>query len=220
MPSQEGPEILIQDREDHQGISVVGEGGRVAQLVCILQEQLLDAVLVEFETGGGLGESREGSKGRADLVRAKLEFPGASKEILDRVRSFVVPALARHHRLRIIDPEMVDRAEEELRRRPEWREELEENAFLEAIWLPLQKKGLVRVEHVRVLGEPIPLRESLLMEAGAHSLLIKRSFFRGRYDGLDLPIEEGDYGLTEAQEEVWYIKHAYFNRGGRLKGEY
>jgi hypothetical protein len=199
---------------------VVGEGGKVAQLVRILQEQLLDVVLVELETGGGWGESREGSKGRAGLVRAKLEFPGASKEILDRVRSFVVPTLARHHRLRIIDPEMVDRAEEELRRRPESREELEENAFREAIWLPLQKKGLVRVEHVKVLGEPISLREGLLMEAGAHRLLIKRSFFRGRYDGLDLPIEEGDYGLTEAQEGAWWVRHAYYSRDGRLKGEY
>ena len=192
MPSQEEPEILIQDREDHQGISVVGEGGKVAQLVGILQEQLLDVVLVEFETGGGWGESKEGSKGRADLVRAKLEFPGASKEILDRVRSFVVPTLARHHRLRIIDPEMVDRAEEELRGRPEWRGELEENAFLKAIWLPLQKKGLVRVEHVKVRGDPIRLREGLLLEADAHRILIRRSFFGGRYDGLDLPIEEGD----------------------------
>jgi hypothetical protein len=220
MPSQEEPEILIQDREDHQGISVVGEGGKVSQLVGILQEQLLDAVLVELETGGGWGELREGSKGRADLVRAKLEFPGASKEILDHVRSFVVPTLARHHRLRIIDPEMVDRAEEELRGRPEWREELEENAFREAIWLPLQKKGLVRIEHAKVLGDPIRLREGLLLEAGAHRILIRRSFSGGQYDGLDLPIEEGDYALAEAQEGAWWVRHTYYSRDGRLKGEY
>jgi len=84
----------------------------------------------------------------------------------------------------------------------------------------LRKAGLVRIEHVKILGEPIPLREGLLIEAGAHRILIKRSFSRGRYDGLNVPIEEGDYGFTEAQEGAWTIRHAYYSQEGRMKGEY
>ena len=220
LPTQEEPEILIQDREDHQGISVVGEGDKVSQLLRILQEQLLDVVLMEFETAGESGEAKEGSKGSEPLVRAKIEFPGASKEILDRVRSSVVPTLARHHRLRIVDPEMVDRVEGLLRRYPEAREKWEEEAFQEAIWAPLQKPGPVRVEHVKISGDPIRPQKGTLMEAVGRRILIKRSFSRGRYDGLNVPIEEGDYGFTEAQEGAWTIRHANYSREGRMKGEY
>jgi len=59
-----------------------------------------------------------------------------------------------------------------------------------------------------------------LLEAKGNQILVKRSFSQGRYDGLDLPIEEGDYSLTEVQEGAWYVKHAYYSKGGRLKGEY
>ena len=220
LPTQEEPEILIQDREDHQGISVVGEGDKVSQLLRILQEQLLDVVLMEFETAGESGEAKEGSKGSEPLVRAKIEFPGASKEILDRVRSSVVPTLARHHRLRIVDPEMVDRVEGLLRRYPEAREKWEEEAFQEAIWAPLQKPGPVRVEHVKISGDPIRPQKGTLMEAVGRRILIKRSFSRGRHDGLNVPIEEGDYGFMEAQEGAWTIRHAYYSQEGRMKGEY
>ena len=51
-------------------------------------------------------------------------------------------------------------------------------------------------------------------------MIVKRSFSQGRYDGLNLPIQEGDYGLTEVREGAGYVKHAYFSKQGKLKGEY
>jgi hypothetical protein len=223
-PPQERPEVVIQDQEDHQGILVAGKEDKVAQLVRVLQEHLLDAVLLEWKTGveseGAKPEGGPRDYKLQDLVRAKLEFPGTSKETLDRIRSSVVPTLARHHRLRIIDPNAVDRLEELLQRYPEEKEELEEKSFQEQIWVPLQKTGLVKIEHVKISGDPIHFREGVLMEAADHRILIKRSFARGRYDGLDLPVEEGDYGFIEVQEGAWYIRHAYYSRESQRKGEY
>jgi|GEM_PF-163892 len=223
-PPQERPEVVIHDQDDHQGISVAGKEDKVAQLVRVLQEQLLDAVLLEWETGvepeGAKPEGGPRDCKLQDLARARLEFPGASKEALDRIRSCVVPTLARHHRLRIIDLDMVDRLEEMLQRYPEEKEELEEKSFQEEIWVPLQKAGLAKIKHVKISGDRIHFREGVLMEAADHRILIKRPFTRGRYDGLDLPVEEGDYGFTEVQEGAWYIRHAYYSRGGRGKGEY
>jgi hypothetical protein len=215
------PEILIQDREDLQGVHIFGEAEPLIPLVRLLQGRLLDAVLLEFKTGEKspaelTGEAPESK----DLARARLEFAGASKETLDDIRSSVIPTLTRHHRLRIIHPKKLERAEKELWRSPDRKGELEKEIFLEAILFPMRKSGRVRLEHIKPLGKPIRPREGVLLEADEGKILIKRFFSQGRYDGLALPIEEGDYSLTEVQEGAWYVKHAYYSAAGKPKGEY
>jgi hypothetical protein len=215
------PKILIQDREDLQGIHIFGEAEPVTLLVRLLQGRLLDAVLLEFETGEVPPEdlTREPQESK-DLARARVEFAGASKQILDEIRSSVIPTLARHHRIRIIHPKKLERAEKELSGSPGRKRELEKEMFLEAILLPMKKSGQVRLEHIKPLGKPIRPREGVLLEAGERKILIKRFFSQGRYDGLGLPIEEGDYSLTEVQEGAWYVKHAYYSAAEKPKGEY
>jgi len=215
------PKILIQDREDLQGIHIYGEAEPVSLLVRLLQGRLLDAVLLEFETGEAPPEEliREPQEAQ-DLTRARLEFGGASKQVLDEIRSSVIPTLASHHRIRIIHPKKLERAEKELSGSPGRKRELEEEIFLEAILLPMRKSGQVRLEHIKPLGKPIRPREGVLWKAGEKKILIKRFFSQGRYDGLALPIEEGDYSLTEVQEGAWYVKHAYYSAAGKPKGEY
>ena len=215
------PEILIQDREDLQGVHIFGEAEPLIPLVRLLQGRLLDAVLLEFKTGEKspaelTGEAPESK----DLARARLEFAGASKETLDDIRSSVIPTLTRHHRLRIIHPKKLERAEKELWRNPDRKGELEKEIFLEAILFPMRKSGQVKLEHINPLGRPIRPREGFLLEADERRILLKRFFSQGRYDGLDLPIDEGDYSLTEVQEGAWYVKHAYYSAAGKLKGEY
>jgi len=189
--------------------------------VRLLQGRLLDAALLEFETGEAPPEelTREPREAQ-DLARARLEFGGASKQALDEVRSSVTPTLASHHRLRIIHPKKLERAEKELLGSPGRKRELEEEIFLEAILVPMKKSGQVRLEHIKPLGKPIRPREGVLWEVGERKILIKRFFSQGRYDGLALPIEEGDYSLTEVQEGDWYVKHAYYSAAGKPKGEY
>jgi hypothetical protein len=219
--TRDTPEILIQDREDLQGVDIIGEAERISPLVRVLQGGLLDAILLQFGTGKDSAGELAGKAGEPDdLARAQLEFAGASKATLDKIRSSILPTLAKHHRLRIIHPKKLGRAEKELMRNPDRQGELEKEVFLEAVLSPLRKSGLARLEHIKPLGKPIRPREGVLLEADERKILIQRSFSQGRYDGLDLPIEAGDYCLTEVEEGAWYVKHTYYSAGGKLKGKY
>ena len=208
--SEGWPHVTIQDRENLQGVDMVGEAEAICELLRLLQARLLDAVFLKLESV----EEADGP------VRARVEFPGRAKEILDKVRLAAAPTLARHHLLRIVHPKVLERAERELETRPEDRERIERDVFREAILVPLQKASSVKVEHVRVTGRRVRPREGLLLESEEDRILMKRSMSRGRYDGLDLPIEEGDYALTEIRLGAWFVRHAYYAKDGRPKGEY
>jgi hypothetical protein len=220
-PIPKAPDILIKDRDDHQGVDIIGEADRISRLLKSIQETLLDAVLMRFEPlGEGQAELIDELQASRELSHARLELGGASKEKLDQLRSSVVPTLTRHHRLRILCPATLERAEKKLAERPELKTKLAKKVFQEAILLPLSKAEGVRLEHLKIREKPIRPREGIFWEAKGTRVLIKRSFSRGRYDGLDLPIEGGDYGLTEVQEGAWRVKHSYFSKDGKLKGEY
>jgi hypothetical protein len=203
-------EVVIENRDNLQGIQLVGETEKICKLLRLMQDHLLDMALLGFE---GLEESE-------DVTRARIEFPGTSKEALDAIRLSVVPTVARHHRLCIVHPRGLEEAEKGLLGNPERKESLEKEVFEEGVLTPLKKARSVRIEHVRALGKPVRPREGVLLEADCLKLTIRRSFSKGRYDSLNMPIEEGDYGLTEVFEGAWYVKHVYYSRTGQLKGEY
>jgi hypothetical protein len=220
-PTPKAPDILIKDREDHQGIDLIGEADGISGLLKTIQETLIDAVLMSFEPlGEGEAELIDELEAFRELSHARLELGGASKEKLDGLRSSVVPTLTRHHRLRILCPKILERAEKQLAERPELKSDLGEAIFQEAILLPLIKAEGVWLEHIKVKGKPVRPREGAVVEGKESRIVIKRSFSQGRYDGLNLPIERGDYGLTEVQEGACHLKHTYFSKDSRLKGEY
>lgn len=203
-------EILIQDRPDGHGVDLTGPPEKMTQCLTFLQERLLDAALLalvpeEEETGS---------------VKASLEFPGLSQQLLDEIRLTVVPTIRRHHRLRIISGKVLDQVEQALLKDPERRETLEDGIFRDEILLPLEKKGTVRLEHIRPSGKAMRPREGVLVSSDGDGFVFRRSFSKGRYDGLDLPIQEGDYGLTEVREGAWWVKHSYFTKVHQLIGHY
>lgn len=207
----EGPcELLIQDRDDLQGVVISGAPERVSQFLTFLQERLLDATLRDLREV----ETNE------SMVRASVEFPGASKDILDAARLAVVPTLRHHHRLRIMDIKVLEQAETALGKNPDRRETLEGELYRESIIIPMEKHGIVRLEHIRPAGRPMRPREGVLLEAGKGKITFRRQFFKGRYDGLDLPITSGDYGLTFVEEGSWIVKHSYFHKDGSHIGDY
>jgi len=208
--NNEPHDILIQDRDELQGVELCGESERLCQFLTFLQERLLDAVLIDLRTV----DDPEGQ------VKATVELPGASKKVLDELRFAVTPTIQRHHRLRIIDPRLLEQVEVDLLTHPARKAGLEEKLFQETIFLPLEKNGIVRLEHMRPSGKAMRPREGVLVNADDQRVVFRRSFFKGRYDGLDLPINEGDYGLTEIREGSWTVKHSYFTKEGRLIGEY
>jgi hypothetical protein len=219
-PADEAPEVFIQDRPDRQGVEITGESDQLSLLIRLLQETLLDSILLEFTAKAEVPEETEEEAEVRDIARARFEFPGISKAYLDAIRSTVIPSLKNHHRLKILHEKKLIRFEEELLKKPERKESLENDLFAEWILAPLQKAGLVRLEHVKASGKAIRPREGVLVEREGEKLVVKRSFSQGRYDGLNLPIQEGDYGLTEVREGASYVKHAYFSKQGKLKGEY
>ena len=220
-PTPHIPDILLKDREDHQGVDLLGEADGISRLLKTLQEHLVDAALMHF---GPVDQEKtdilEDLRPSGEIARAWLELGGASKQKLDDLRSSVIPTLARHHRLRIVQPGILEKAEKQLSERPKLKKALEKTLFQQAILFPLSKAEGVRLEHLKIRDKPVRPREGIIWEVEKTRILIKRSFSRGRYDGLDLPIEEGDYGITEVQEGAWYVKHSYFSKDGKLKGEY
>ncbi len=203
-------EILIQDRQDLQGIEIRGEADHLCELLGLMQQSLLDPVIVSFLPAADTEA----------LVVANLELPGASREKLDRIRSDVLPTLRNHHKLKIINSKLLESAEAEFARSPECGDDLEKRLLRQAILEPLVKEGLVRLEHIRASGRPMRPREGTLQSVGESRIVFKRNFTKGRYDGLDLPIHEGDYCLTELREGEWYVKHSYFSKDRLLIGEY
>jgi len=210
LPDHGQYEILIQDREDRQGIEVKGEADHVCELLIHMQESLLDAIIVGFLP----------TDDSEPLVIANLELPGGAKEKLDRVRSSVVPTLSNHHRLKIINPDLLESAEMQFSRHPEDGMRLEKRLLREAILDPLIKGSMVRLEHIRPSGKPMRPRLGILQSVSENRVVFKREFSKGRYDGLDLPIRKGDYCLTEVREGKWYIRHSYFSREHLPIGEY
>ena len=210
LPNHGKYEILIQDREDRQGIEVKGEADHVCEVLIHMQESLLDAIIVSLLP----------TDHSEPLVIANLELPGWAKEKLDRVRSSVVPTLKNHHRLKIVDPDLLESAEIEFCRHPGDGLGLEKRLLREAILDPLIKEGMVRLEHIRPSGKPMRPRLGVLQSVRENKVVFKREFSGGRYDGLDLPIRKGDYCLTEVREGKWYIRHSYFTREHSPIGEY
>ncbi len=219
----DSPDVFIQDRRDLQGVTLIGEADRVCPLVRLFQQKLLDAALLEFApVSEEVAEEFASEEARPlrDIDRAYFEFAGAAKQVLDRVRSSVLPTVANHHRLQIIRPKVLAAAEKKLGDRQENKRKLERDLFLEEVIFPLQKAGPVRLEHIKPSGKPIRPREGVLLEANPQSITVKRFFSQGRYDGLDLPIEKGDFCVSEVREKAWYIKHSYYDQKEHLKGEY
>jgi hypothetical protein len=122
--------------------------------------------------------------------------------------------------LRIIASNNLDVVERQIERTPHQRDKLERELMRRLIFQPLEKEGMIRVDHVKPEGETLKLREGEIVSLEQGRLVIRRHFQTGRYDGLNLPIEPGDYGITEVSLGGWCLKHAYFTREGALKGQY
>ncbi len=213
LPSADGDwELSIKDREDLQGVQVCGAAEKIAEFITAIRRELEDAVL----TYAMPEEEFDGV-----TCCARIEFPGESKEALDRIRSSIIPTVACHHRFRVIASKDLGKAEEILSRQPQRRQELEKSLFEAAVLIPMLRETSLAIEHTKVSGKPIRPRMGMLCDYDQNRIVIKRCFRSpGRYDGLDLPIERGDYCLTEATEGQWYIRHAYYSGTHGLKGEY
>ncbi|MEW5803655.1 MAG: DUF402 domain-containing protein [bacterium] len=265
-------DILIHDREDHQGVRIGADKKHAARIISLFRDHFLDMVVRPGEYGQGRrgrrnleqaqrgkmgevaerktdeevqeeGESKvqervekEAQEGVQEAMEIEVEFPGASKAHLDAIRARVIPTVKDHHHLKIIASSRVELAESQIQCFPSARAELEKKLREDVLLGPMRQGCLIGLVHVHPEGEELSLREGKILSLENGRLVILREFtgkdcrhgkdkngqngHYGRYDGLNLPIEEGDYGITEAVEHAWFLRHTYYSREGSVKGVY
>ncbi|NJE07820.1 ribonuclease E/G [Thermococcus sp. M39] len=157
----------------------------------------------------------------------EVEFGGGTRKKLDSIRNEVLPTIEGHHQFKSYDPEFsfaVEIAEGILAKIPSQRMKVREG-FIEAL---VDNKGprvgwLFALEHIKPDGQKVRIGPGEILEVSVNPLRIKikRNLKPGKvYDGLEIPIEYGDYAITEIEEGKWWYKHSYYDKDGNLKGEY
>ncbi len=199
------------DRSDGQGVILEGDPGRTAEVMDVLRSVLFDMV-----------SRRVTAPEDKDAAIYDVEFPFLSKASLDRIRGEVVPTMEGHHRFRIIASGYVDLVEQEVEEHPFKMKEMGEAVKKRLILDSLERGKGLGIEHVKPEGNLIRLKggEITSLSGDKGEMLIRRVLKGGRYDGLGLIIERGDYAITRVREGDWVVKHSYYSAGGNLKGEY
>ena len=204
-------DVSVLDRADRQGVILEGSPDRTGEVVETLRNGLFDVVSRTVTPP----ENK-------DTAIYDVEFPYLSKASLDRMRGEVVPTMEGHHRFRIIASEYVDLVEREVEKYPFKMGKMEEAVKKRLILDPLEREKGLKIEHVKPEGKLIQLQggEITSLSDDKKEMLIRRALKGGRYDGLGLAIEKGDYAITRAREGDWSVKHSYYSAKGELKGEY
>jgi protein associated with RNAse G/E len=205
-------DVTIEDLISAHGILLEGHPEPLGAVIQLITRTFKDAICRKRATD-------------AHHAVIEVEFPYLAKSYLDELRSRVVPTLSNHHRLRIIASEYVDLIEEkELAHHPEKRESLSQNVEERLIWDAYSVGKELQIDHVKLDGRVISLSEGELLQIdpGEKRLILKRTRFKGRgkYDGLNIPKEAGDYAITQVKQGDWFYTHNYFRRDGQLIGTY
>lgn len=204
-------DVSILDRSDRQGVILEGNPDRTAEVMETLRNTLFDVI-----------SRRVTPSENKDAAIYDVEFPFLAKASLDRMRGKVVPTMEGHHRFRIITSEYVDLVEREVEKYPLKMGKVEQAVRKRLILDALERGKSLKIEHVKPEGKVIQLQggEITFLSDDKKEMLIRRAFKGGRYDGLGLAIEKGDYAITRAREGAWSVKHSYYSAKGVLKGEY
>jgi DNA-binding transcriptional MerR regulator len=204
-------DVSIRDRSDRQGVIIEGSPDRSAEVMEVLRNALFDVI-----------SRRVSPPEDKDTAIYDVEFPFLSKASLDGMRGEIVPTMEGHHRFRIIASEYVDLVEREAEKYPFKMGKMEEAVKKRVILDALERGKGLKIEHVKPEGKVIQLQggEITFLSDDKKEMLIRRALTGGRYDGLGLAIEKGDYAITRVREGDWLVKHSYYSVKGRLKGHY
>jgi protein associated with RNAse G/E len=205
-------DLFIDDLDSGQGILLEGHPEPLDTVIQLITVTLEDAIC---------------RKRAIDAHHAviEVEFPYLAKSHLDEFRGRVVPTLTNHHRLRIIASEYVDLMEKkELAFHPEKKETLSRHVEERLIWDVYSMGKELQIDHVKLDGRLISLSEGELLEIDPADkrLTLKRKRFKGRgkYDGLNIHKEAGDFAITQVKQGDWFYTHNYFRQDGQRIGTY
>jgi len=225
LPDSELEQVSIYDGEDVHSIIVEGDGKGVEEIMEVLGRNLLDIAVRPASSPFQPGQKWPGTKLSWQEFVAKfstkvtftLEFPYAAKATLDALRGEVTPTLSQHHLLKLIDAQKVDEAEASSTSLLEMAKKLKQ----ELIYEHYRLGRTIIVEHVLLEGKVVVMKGKLAeFDPESGLAIIKRSFSgMGKYDGLNLLQEPGDWGIIEVKDGSWVCKRSYYRRSGDLIGE-
>ncbi|RLF09086.1 MAG: hypothetical protein DRJ62_07330 [Thermoprotei archaeon] len=152
-----------------------------------------------------------------------VTLPYSSKKRLDELRSSVVTTMPNHHMIKSWGRRYayaVDVVEKLMDRLGG---QVGEEASRVMMRESLKLGSKVAIEHVKPSGLVYKLTPGVVEEVDYDSMTVTlRRRFRGGgvYDGLGVPKEDGDYGLSSYMVGSPISKTRYFNSKGELKGVY
>lgn len=224
-PNSELEQISIYDGGDLHSIIIEGDRKGAEEVIQLFTQNLPDIIVRPASPQPQAWQELSGVKLSWQEFRAKfgtktnfiIEFPYTSKAMLDAVRSKVAPTLPQHHLLKLIDAQRVDEAEAS----PVSLEKAAKELKQELIYSHYHPGRTIPIEHMLLEGKVLVMKGKLTQFDPEESMaLIKRSFSgTGKYDGLNILQEEGDWSIIEAREGSWVCKRSYYRQDGSLIGE-
>jgi Ribonuclease G/E len=172
------------------GWGVIWRTGAYGQDIRELQREIK---LLQHELAKLDGHPDEGIPGKllAGQTTLMIEFPGGSKQTLDRWRARLTPTESGYHR---------------------------HQSAPEAIAVPSQR---VCIEHIKVSSDFSVAMAGQVIQTSPQQITVRREIKgSGLYDGLNVPKEPGDYAITEFSCGAWHYETRYYARDGTLKGVY
>ncbi len=154
-----------------------------------------------------------------------IEFTSEDKKKLDNTRQEIVKTINQHHYYKSIGHEyslLIDFTEEILTKYPKM-----ENNILEILnklyTREFPRKGdQILIEHVKTNGYQFILSGILTQIYPNKKHLSLRRLFKGvgHFNGLNIPKQRGDYGITEITLGSWKLQTEYYSKNGEFKGAY
>jgi hypothetical protein len=202
--------VKIYDKKDKHGVMIKGLKEETLTILSIIREKLRYLIIREKPLKHKIIDGKMSLGALFEEVAYEVEFPYDVKKQLDEIRGKVCYTIEGHHRFRLISTELVDIVEEE---------KSGEEKLHQLLYPHFREGRKIQIYHIRPEGEVILIKDAEVLSF-KDSLLELRRFFKGggRYNGLQVEKEEGDWCITEAKEGEWVIKHTYFSKEGTVKG--
>jgi len=166
-----------------------------------------------------------------DTISCHYLFSGNIKLKMDEIRRKTCKTIQFHHSFKSgFNPPsqkfemIIDFNEYLLEKFPEEEQRIN-SSFIEFIYKKyFQKNIYIPINHQKILLKVESLSPGKIIEKSEKTpfeLKVKRGFkSEGHYDGLNIPIERGDYALVHFIEGEWSYKNEYFDRHDSFKGAY
>ncbi|TFF98268.1 MAG: DUF402 domain-containing protein, partial [Promethearchaeota archaeon] len=169
-----------------------------------------------------------------------LLFPYPFKKKLDENRNKIVETINLHHTIKSLstnenrmatyyadEKELLNYSEDLIGYLSEEQREKIENFYLKKYYDNIQLDEWMNIDHLKLSGENIHLKGGKIksfhkkLNKNNLKIVLKRKFREGgKYDGLNKPIQRGDYALSTYKLNNWYYVSKYFSANNELKGKY